>query len=305
MTASTAPAPPAVRAPPSPTAKKLSGKTLKEKETRWDKIAAWFLAAVTAIIVVGAWALSASTLDAPPRGRGPQGDTVVGYGLGIFTVVLYGVVAAYSLRHRARIQRRAMTRTWMEVHLAFGLVAGLAAVLHSGPRLWTAAPLHGAFLVAWLLLVTSGLSGKLIGVVVPRRLTRIEDEALLAEDVVERQAAIRRQLDELLQAHPELDAFARSTVPRAVKNPQRYGARRMKRADVVEEVWEQTKGDPAITPATQETAKRLVTCLIEARFLAQMQRYHWLLRSWIPVHVALTTLCFPWLLIHIVTVLWL
>lgn len=305
MTASTAPAPPALRAPPSPTAKKLSGKTLKERETRWDKVAAWFLAAVTAIVVVGAWALSAYKLDTPPHGRGPQGDTAVGYGLGIFTVVLYGVVAAYSLRHRARIQRRAMTRTWMEVHLAFGLVAGLAAVLHSGPRLWTAAPLHGAFLVAWLLLVASGLAGKIIGVVIPRRLTRIEDEALLAEDVTERQVAMRRQLEELVEAHPELEPFARKTVPRAVKNPQVYGARRMKRVDVIEEVWEQTKSDPAIAPATHETAKRLVTCVIEQRFLAQMQRYHWLLRAWIPIHVALTTLCFPWLLIHMATVWWL
>jgi len=302
MTATTAPAPQAARPAPSPTAKKLSGKTLKEKETRWDKRAAWFLAFVTTVIVVGLWALSAYKLDAPPLGRGAQGDTVVGYALGILTLVLYGVVAAYSMRHRKRVQKRAMTRTWMEVHLAFGLVAGLAAVLHSGPRLLSAAPLHGAFLVAWLLLIATGFFGKIIGVVVPRRLTRIEDEALLAEDVTEKQAAMRKQIEELLQANPDLAEYANTTVPKAITNPQAYGKRRMKRPDVIEEVWTQTNGPTAVAADKQDTAKRLVTCLVEERFLEQMQGYHWMLRAWVPVHVALTTLCFPWLIVHIVTV---
>lgn len=304
MTATTAPAPPQPTRPaPSPTAKKLSQKTQKAKETRWDKGAAWFMAFVTAVIVVGLWALSAFQLDIPPHGRGPQGDTVVGYALGVLTLVLYGVVAAYSMRHRKRVQKRAMTRTWMEVHLAFGLVAGLAAVLHSGPRLLSAAPLHGAFLVAWLLLIGTGFLGKIIGVIVPARLTRIEDEALLAEDVTEKQQAMRKQIEELLQANPDLGEFINTVVPRAIKNPQHYGKRRMRRHDVFEEVWAQCNGAATIAADKQDTAKRLVTCLVEERFLEQMQGYHWLLRAWVPVHVALTTLCFPWLIVHVVTVL--
>jgi len=288
----------------SPTAKKLSDKTLKAKETRWDRRGAWFLAFVTTVVVVGLWALSAYKLDKPPLGRGPQGDTVVGYTLGVLTVVLYAVVAAYSLRHRRRLQKNAMTRTWMEVHLAFGIVAGIAAVLHSGPRLLSAAPLHGAFLVAWLCLIGSGIAGKIIGVVVPRRLTRIEDEALLVEDVSDKQAAMRKEIEELLQANPE-DQFvdyANNVAPRAIKNPQHYGKRRMRRHDVIEEVWAESGGAEVVPADKHETAKRIVTCLVEERFLEQMQRYHWLLRAWIPVHVALTTLCFPWLIIHVITV---
>ncbi len=310
MTATTAPAPaPAPAAKPSkpapsPTAKKLSQKTLKARETRWDKRAAWFLAFVTAVIVVGLWLLSSQVLDKPPQGRGPQGDTPVGYALGILTLVLYGVVAAYSMRHRKRIQKRAMTRTWMEVHLAFGLVAGLAAVLHSGPRLFSAAPLHGAFLVAWLLLIGTGLFGKIVGTMIPKRLTRIEDEALLAEDITEKHVAMRKEIEELLQANPEQNFvdYANKVVPRAIKNPQHYGKRRMRRSDVIEEIWEQTKGATLIAPDKHDTAKRIVTCLVEERFLGQMQGYQWLLRAWVPLHVALTTLCFPWLIVHIITV---
>jgi hypothetical protein len=295
---------PSAKPPPSPKAKKLSQKTLKAKETRWDKRAAWFLAFATAVGVVGLWAWSAFVLDKPPHGRGPQGDTVVGYALGLLTVVLYGVVAVYSLRHRRRIQKNAMTRTWMEVHLAFGLVAGVAAVLHSGPRLLAAAPLHGAFLLAWLGLIASGIGGKVIGVVIPRRLTRIEDEALLVEDVTARQAAMRKEIEDLLQANAD-DAFvefANEVVPRLIRNPQHYGRRRLRRPEIIEEVWGESRGAQLLPADKHETAKRIVTCLVEERFLEQMQRYHWLLRAWIPVHVALTTLCFPWLIIHVITV---
>lgn len=319
MTATTAPppakAPPRPTGPvPSPTAKKLSQKTLKAKETRWDKYAAWFLAFVSAVIVVGLWALSAFKLDAPPRGHGAQGDTVVGYALGVFTLVLYGVVAAYSLRHRRRAQKLAMTRTWMEVHLAFGLVAGLAAVLHSGPRLLSAAPLHGAFLVAWLLLIATGFLGKVLGVVVPARLTKIEDEALLVEDVTEKQMAMRKEIEELLQANPEekFTTWANVTVPRAIKDPLWYGKRHAKapadvrkhslRSVVIEELWDDTKAEQLFGADKHDTARRVLTCLVEERFLERMQRYHWVLRAWVPVHVALTTLCFPWLIVHVITV---
>ncbi len=301
---SSGPAPKATKPAPSPTAKKLSQKTLKARETRWDKRGAWFLAAITAVIVVGLWALSAFKIDAPPHGRGAQGDTLVGYILGVLTVILYAGVAAYSIRHRKRIQKRFMTRTWMEAHLAFGLVAGLAAVLHSGPRLLAAAPLHSAFLVAWLGLIGTGIFGKIISVVVPRRLTLIEDEALLAEDVTDKQGAMRKEIEDLLQANPEpgFVAYVNDVVPRAIKNPLTYGKRRMRRADVVEEIWAQTNGASAVPADKSETARRLVTCLIEERFLEQMQGYHWILRAWVPIHVALTTLCFPWLIVHVVTV---
>ena len=301
MTSATAPTKPRT----SKDAKRLSQKTLKERETRWDKGLAWFFALVTSLVVVGLWVLSREELDAPPHGNGPQGDTLVGYILGLLTLVLYGVVAAYSWRHKRRFQKKLMTRTWMEVHLAFGVVAGVAAVLHSGPKLLSAAPLHGAFLVAWLLLIGTGIVGKVISVAIPKRLTRIEDEALLAEDVTDRQRAMRKEIEDLLQANAEerIVVFANHSVPKAIKNPQRYGRRRMRRHDVVEEVWNEAGGAQALSADEHDLGRRLVACLVEERFLEQMQRYHFILRAWLPLHVALTTLCFPWLIVHVVTTL--
>lgn len=314
MASTTAPAPPATGptaapksgapAPGPPTAsssKKLSDKTLKEKEFRWDKLAAWLGAFFLLVVVGGLWALSRFVLDTAEKGRAPGGDTLVGYTLAGITLVLYGVVAAYSWRHKRRRQKRAMTRVWMEVHLAFGIVAGVSAVLHSGPKL--GAPIHGAFLLAWLLLIATGIIGKLLSVFVPRRLTRIEDEALLVEDVVERQKAMRLEIEQLLvDADEKTVTLVNETIPAQIKSPDWYGARRMRRSDVVDAVYKAIDGDKQVAPDKKDWLRRIVTCEVEEVFLDRMLTYHYVLRAWVPVHVALTTLCFPWLIFHIVSV---
>jgi hypothetical protein len=297
MTSATASA----RAAPPAHDKRLSDKTLKEKEFRADKLFAWLGAFLLLVLVCGLWALSRFVVDLPPKGDGTGGDTLIGYALGGITLVLYGVVAAYSWRHRRRQQKRAMTRTWMEVHLAFGLVAGVSAILHSGPRL--GAPIHGAFLIAWLLLIGTGVLGKFLSVWVPRRLTKIEDEALLVEDVVERQKAMRTEIEQLLQdADDKLVNIVNNVVPPKIKSPDWYGRRRMKRTKVVDSVYADVKGDQIVPADKRDWLKRMITCLVEEEFLDRMLTYHYVLRAWVPVHVALTTLCLPWLVFHVVTV---
>jgi hypothetical protein len=299
-TTASAPAAPPKAAPQS--SKKLSDKTLKEKEFRWDKLLAWLGAFFLLAVVVGLWALSRFVIDK----RATGGDTVVGYVLAGITLGLYGLVAAYSWRHKRRFQKRGMMRVWMEVHLAFGVVAGVSAVLHSGPKL--GAPIHGAFLIAWELLILTGIAGKIISVVVPKRLTRIEDEALLVEDVVDRQKAMRTEIEQLLQdATDAMVTLVNETIPSKIKSPDWYGKRRMKRADVVEEVYKAIDGDAllakGVVPADKKDwLKRMITCEVEEVFLDRMLTYHYVLRAWVPVHVALTTLCFPWLIFHIVSV---
>jgi hypothetical protein len=299
MTATAAP-----KHAPAANAKKLAAKTLKAKETRWDKRFAWIIAMIILAGASSLWWLSAYRIDVAPYGNGAQGDTFIGYALGILTAVLYAIAAAYSWRHKRRLQKRLQTRTWMEIHLAFGIVSGVTAVLHSGPRFFAAAPIHSAFLGAWLTLIGTGLLGKFLSVFIPLRLTRIEDEALLVEDVVDRQSAMRKEIEELLQANsdPKFVQFANDVLPRAIKNPQHYGKRRMRRGEVVEEVLSQSKLDTTVPHNLHDVARRIATCLVEERFLEQMQSYHFWMRAWLPLHIALTTICFPWLIFHVISV---
>ena len=299
MASTAAPAPAAPpKAAPSPTAKKLSDKTLKEKEFRWDKLLAWLGATVLLAVVVGLWALSRFVVDK----RATGGDTVVGFILAAITLFLYGLVAAYSWRHNRRQQKRGMTRVWMEIHLAFGVVAGVSALLHSGPKL--GAPIHGAFLLAWLLLIGTGIFGKFASSWIPKRLTKIEDEALLVEDVVERQKAMRTEIEQLLaDADEKTTALVNDVVPSKIKSPDSYGKRRMRRADVIAEVYKAVDGDNQVPPEKRDWLKRIITCEVEEAFLGRMLTYHYVLRAWVPVHVALTTLCFPWLIFHVASTL--
>jgi hypothetical protein len=299
-TAAPAPAPSAAKPPPkaSPNAKALSDKTLKEKQFRWDKLLAWLGAVMLLAVVVGLWSLSYFVVDK----RATGGDTVVGFILAGITLNLYGVVAAYSWRHKRRRQKRGMTRVWMEVHLAFGMVAGVSAFLHSGPKL--GAPIHGAFLLAWLLLIFTGIFGKFVSAWIPKRLTKIEDEALLVEDVVERQKAMRTEIEQLLQdADEKTTNLVNDVIPRKIKSPDSYGKRRMRRSEVVAEVYKDIDGDNAVAADKRDWLKRIVACEVEEVFLDRMLTYHYVLRAWVPVHVALTTLCFPWLIFHIASTL--
>ena len=165
--------------------------------------------------------------------------------------------------------------------------------------------MHAAFLLAWCLLVLTGVAGKLLRVVVPRRLTRIEDEAMLVEDVVQRRTAMRQELDDhLLHASAEHAVLIERTLPGAIRSPDWYGSRRMKHADVVRSVYAAIDGDARVPPNAREWLQRVVTCAVEERFLGRMLLYHWLLRAWLPLHIGLTALCLPWLVIHAATALY-
>ena len=280
----------------APSAQKLRDKTLKQRQRRPDRLVAWALGVLLTAVVVGLWAWSRFV-----RGEQTGGDTVAGYALGGITVVLYAVVAAYSIRRSYRRQKRMMLRSWMELHIVLGVVAGLAALLHSGPKL--GAPIHGAFLIAWLLLVGTGILGKWMYRTVPKKLTALEEEELLVEDVIDKQRALRTEVEELLEsASAQIQELADREIPKAIKSPMAYAKKRMQHADVVEAIYEQLGGDTAVAQDDRELLQRIIYCQVEDRFLDAIFRQHRLMRFWLPTHIALTTLCIPWLLFHVVTV---
>jgi hypothetical protein len=275
----------------------LDAKTLKQRQRRTDRLLAWTFAFLLLAVVVGLWAASKFYFD---TSTGTGGDTPIGYALGGITALLYGVVTLYSWRRGKRRQRRAMLRVWMEIHLALGLVAGVAATLHSGPQF--GAPMHGAFLVFWLALIATGILGKFLYSWIPKRLALLEEESLLMEDVVERRTAVQTQMDELLDgADPQLAAFADKVVPKAIKPVATYAKARKTWDGIIDEVFEQVKGAPGVA-GNEDVAERLVRCRVEEAFYNKQFKYQMALRIWLPAHVGLTTLCVPWLAFHVVTV---
>jgi Fe-S-cluster-containing dehydrogenase component/CRP-like cAMP-binding protein len=97
-----------------------------------------------------------------------------------------------SRRVRARLP--ASARSLYVAHVALGIVAVGAAAGHGGLRV----PGHaaGALVLAFGAALASGLFGALASAIVPRRLSRIERESVLPEEL----AARRRELDDALYA---------------------------------------------------------------------------------------------------------
>lgn len=275
----------------------LDQKTLKGRERRWDRWAVRGAGLLTVVVMVGLFAWSQLVLK-----ERAGGDTIAGYILGVIAAGTYLVVSAYAVRRRRRRQSLLQMRVWMQIHLIFGAVAGLAAILHSGVQL--GAPIHGGFLIAFLLLVGTGILGKYLYTVVPKRLTLLEEEGLLLEDVVERQQAGRIEIDQLTDGvSAELQELVDNTIPKAIKTPMHYAKRRMRWDDVRAEVYAAIGGDTAVGDQHRELVKRAVDVLVEDRYLSAQLRYHRLLSVWLPTHVGLTSLCIPWLIFHVVTAL--
>ena len=278
-----------------PGAAQLGAKTLSRRQARLDRFVAWFFSFLLLVVVVGLWGVSRFVVDKENAG----GDTTVGYVLGGITAVTYLVVSLYSWRRGRRRQKRTMMRTWMEFHLSLGIVSGIAALLHSGPQF--GAPLHGAFLIFWLLLIGTGILGKFLYITIPKRLAMLEEESLLLDDVVSRRAAVVDQLNELVEgADAEIATLADRLIPRQIKSPKHYAKKRMLWSQVSDEVFESIKQSPGVA-GNEDLARRLVQCRVEEKFYDAQYRYQMALRIWLPAHVGLTTLCFPWLIIHVAT----
>lgn len=275
----------------------LDQKTLKGRESRWDRWAVRAAGIVTVLAMAALFAWSQWMLK-----EEAGGDTTAGYILGGIAAGTYLLVSAYAVRRRRRRQSLGLMRVWMEIHLVFGAVAGLAAILHSGVQL--GAPIHGGFLIAFLLLVGTGILGKYLYTVVPKRLTLLEEEGLLLEDVVERQQAGRLEIDQLTDGvDASLQELVDNIIPKAIKAPMHYAKRRMRWEDVREEVYADIGGDAAVDEQHRELIKRAVDVLVEDRYLSAQLRHHRLLSVWLPTHVGLTSLCIPWLIFHVVTTL--
>lgn len=292
---------------------RLDAKTLKERSRRTDRVIVWLVGFVLLLLLVGLWAGSYFVWDRNNLEVGGHtgGDTIVGYILGILTLIFFGITAGYSLRHGRRRQKNMMMRTWMEMHIVCGVLAGIAAILHSGPKF--GAPIHGAFLLSFLFLVGTGILGKFLFVAIPKKLSNLEDDAMLYEDVVDRRKAADVKRDELLEAANENVKNAFQAAAKNLKNMNTHATEYKKSESrkekgmtlqkyLVEYLYLKANSDTAVEGRDRDTLRALLLTEVQQAIYAQQMKYHNVLRFWLPTHIALTTLCLPWLVLHVITV---
>ncbi len=253
------------------------------------------------------------------------GATIVGlqrYGLGerIFSFLnmrwitgiagLAGIAAVmtYPARRQIYTKRVGPLRYWMLAHAYVGIIAGILILLHGGTH--PGGALTTALMIAWDLVIFTGILGIFIYVFAPRKLTKIEGSPLLIDDLKDRREELQKEIAEIAgQAAGPLQAIVKDkVVPRFVSFG--YLLRQFLRREDLDRMVELEKAKFSREKAvmTSEKDRRKLDRAIEAaatlRRIDALIYLHRSLKLWLPPHVASTALMLALMIVHIIQVVY-
>ena len=224
-------------------------------------------------------------------------------------VGLLGVTVVMSYPFRKKIYRRraGALRYWMLAHAYVGAIAGVVLLLHAGAR--TGGLLTSLLYIAFDLTIMSGLVGVIAYVVAPRIMTRIEGEPLLVEDLEGRQKELRTEIRTIYQ---KSDGWLKEELS------DRVYPRFLSWGFLWRQIWRREELKALLAQARQEFKDRttrlstdeerdLLISAVEAavtlRRIDALLALHWLLKFWIPMHIAATAVMLGLMVVHIVQVI--
>ncbi len=260
--------------------------------------------------------------------RQAAGVWVPGAGTGLLAGIVAAVATAMLGLHvlvkrvvrlwvRPRSRRRALAgvqqgaprsrvRPLLRVHVWLGLVAPIAVLAHAGARIPDGPA--GALVAAWWLSAALGGLGALVYATLPRRLSRLEREGALPEDLRHRRAEL---LDRLYRAGSGRSELVRAIAARVLvpyaRNPLGPLALLASGRTLAEE---ESRVRGKVTAMLQgRGAERLagvdeiVRVVVELRALPVRRTLTAALRGFLPLHIVASALVFALLAIHILVAL--
>ncbi len=222
---------------------------------------------------------------------------------GLAGLIGVAVVMTYPLRKQVYRRRAGALRYWMLAHAYVGAIAGVFLLLHSGTH--TGGLLTSLLYVAFDLTIISGLIGVITYVVAPRIMTRIEGEPLLVEDLEKRRDELRQ---DTRTVYEKSDGWLKEEIRDRV-----YG-RFLSNGFLWRQIWRREELKALLAQARQEFKERttrtateeerdLLLAAVEAavtlRRVDALLALHWLLRFWIPMHIAATAVMLALMLVHV------
>lgn len=225
---------------------------------------------------------------------------------GIVGFVGVAVVMSYPFRKQVYRRRAGALRYWMLAHVYVGAIAGVVLLFHAGPR--TGGLLTSLLYVAFDLTLLSGIVGIVSYYVTPRIMTRIEGEPLLVEDLENRRNELQSETRTILE---KSDGWLKEEIR------ERVYPRFLSWGFLWRQIWRREELKALLAQARQEfkdRTTRLATdeerdLLISAvetsvtlRRVDALLTLHWLLRFWIPMHIAATAIMLALMLVHIAQV---
>ena len=216
------------------------------------------------------------------------------------------VVMAYPARKQVYRRRVGALRYWLLAHVYLGVIAGILLLLHGGAH--TGGLLTSLLMIAFDLVIASGLFGVACYIVVPRIMTSIEGEPLLIEDLRARREELREELAEIGQKCGE---EVREIIRRKVRGRYLsfgYLLRQYLRREELSALEAEARREihPEVERLHDPDAQRNLIGAVEAtvtlRRVDSLIYLHQLLKLWLAPHVVATSLMLVLMFVHIVQV---
>jgi len=217
-------------------------------------------------------------------------------------------VMVYPFRKQIYRRRAGALRYWMLSHIYLGVLAGVLLLVHGGTS--SGGLLTTTLMVSFDLVIASGVFGAACYAIVPRWMTRIEQEPLLLQDLEARQEELRAELvraaDET--SNQELKRLIQKKVRRRFLGLP-YLLRQYFKQENLEAMLANAREEFRYAAANMTRADdaRLMKAVENAATLRRVDALcylHKLLKIWIAPHVLFTALMLVLMLIHIAQVVY-
>jgi len=210
---------------------------------------------------------------------------------------------SYPFRKQVYRRRAGALRYWMLAHVYFGAIGGVVLLFHSGPR--TGGLLTSLLYVAFDLTLLSGIVGIISYYLAPRIMTRIEGEPLLVEDLEGRRKELQNDTRTILE---KSDGWLKEEIrDRVYPRFLSWGFlwRQIWRREELKALLAQARQefkDRTMRLATDDERELLISAVetaVTLRRVDALLALHWLLRFWIPMHIAATSIMLALMLVHV------
>jgi len=195
----------------------------------------------------------------------------------------------------------------MAAHSYLGVIAGVVLLLHGGSQ--SGGAITTALMIAFDLVILTGIFGIFCYVVAPRMLTKIEGQPLLIEDLTSRREELTEEIADLnLQVSPQAQQFiSRKVLPRF--SSFGYLLRQYLRRETLDNIIAAARADlksvaDPLSPGDRDGLLKVAELAATSRRIDALVYLHQTLKLWLAPHVLVTSLMLALLAVHIVQVVY-
>jgi predicted membrane channel-forming protein YqfA (hemolysin III family) len=234
-----------------------------------------------------------------------HGGSTFGLGYGIAGTALILLLAFFGIRKRWYRSRFGTLEQWLQSHIYLGLLVLVVLLFHTGGRFNDRIAV--TTLVLAIVVVTSGIFGAILYVIVPRLLTEVESE-LTVEAIADQLNQLARSMARIASGRSApfqriYDELLRQTAPGGLAG-WRLIVSRIRKKSQQDADWARLIG---LVPREEQEELRQMLVVSRQRKelllrLIYQQRYKNVLEFWLYIHVPFTLALLAFAALHVTAV---